>query len=186
MGTRWPGHCCLSLIEDGIVLDGDLIGDGGGGDDGDGRDERMGTSGVTGEEIPLALETLDGASRPVAPKGFLFPPVHAISETTQSALEQEPKPTDAPVRVATARRLSDNPASPYYNLYLSRPIALLYEEVTPEALASVFKSIDEMKKVVVLEKRPQVIDFYDPFFVPALSVLGISVLALFGLRFTPW
>jgi hypothetical protein len=38
----------------------------------------------------------------------------------------------------------------------------------------------------VLEKRPHVIDFYDPFFIPALSVLGVSVLALFGLRFTPW
>jgi Ca-activated chloride channel family protein len=62
----------------------------------------------------------------------------------------------------------------------------VFNAVTPGALASVFKSIDEMKKVVVLEKRPQVIDFYDPFFIPALSVLGISVLALFGLRFTPW
>jgi Ca-activated chloride channel family protein len=62
----------------------------------------------------------------------------------------------------------------------------VFNAVTPEALASVFKSIDEMKKVVVLEKRPHVIDFYDPFFIPALSVLGVSVLALFGLRFTPW
>lgn len=92
--------------------------------------------GVVGEELSLALQTLDGAGRPVAPKGFLFPAVHAISATTQSALEQEPEATDAPVRVAKAWRLSDNPASPYYNLYLSRPIALLYEEVTPAALAA--------------------------------------------------
>src|SRR4051812_16306481 len=62
----------------------------------------------------------------------------------------------------------------------------VFNAVTPAALASVFKSIDEMKKVVVLEKRPQVIDYYDPFFIPALSVLGASVLALFGLRFNPW
>jgi Ca-activated chloride channel family protein len=62
----------------------------------------------------------------------------------------------------------------------------VFNAVTPEALASVFKSIDEMKKVVVLEKRRQVIDFYDPFFVPAMAVLAASVLALFGLRFTPW
>ncbi|MFM2178823.1 MAG: hypothetical protein RL015_2921 [Verrucomicrobiota bacterium] len=62
----------------------------------------------------------------------------------------------------------------------------VFNAITPEALASVFKSIDEMKKVIVLEKRPHVIDFYDPFFIPALSVLGVSVLALFGLRFTPW
>jgi Ca-activated chloride channel family protein len=61
-----------------------------------------------------------------------------------------------------------------------------FNAVTPEALASVFKSIDEMKKIVVLEKRPQVVDYYDPFFIPALSVLAACVLVLFGLRFTPW
>jgi len=53
-------------------------------------------------------------------------------------------------------------------------------------LKKVFESIDEMKKVVVLQKQPHVIDFYDPFFMPALGVLCASVLALFGLRFTPW
>lgn len=62
----------------------------------------------------------------------------------------------------------------------------VFNAVTPEALAAVFKSIDEMKKVVVLEKRPQVIDYYDPFLFPTLGVLGVSVLVLFGLRFTPW
>jgi Ca-activated chloride channel family protein len=62
----------------------------------------------------------------------------------------------------------------------------VFNAITPEALASVFQRIDEMKKVVVLEKRPQVVDFYDPFFIPTLGLLGISVLALFGLRFTPW
>lgn len=62
----------------------------------------------------------------------------------------------------------------------------VFNAVTPEALASVFKRIDEMKKVVVLEKRPQVVDFYDPFFLPALGLLAASVLVLFGLRFTPW
>jgi Ca-activated chloride channel homolog len=62
----------------------------------------------------------------------------------------------------------------------------VFNAVTPEALASVFKSIDEMKKVVVLQKRPQVVDYYDPFLMPALGVLAASVLALFGLRFTPW
>jgi Ca-activated chloride channel family protein len=62
----------------------------------------------------------------------------------------------------------------------------VFNAVTPAALASVFQRIDEMKKVVVLEKRPQVIDFYEPFLMPALSLLGLSILALFGLRFTPW
>lgn len=61
-----------------------------------------------------------------------------------------------------------------------------FNALTPEALMSVFKSIDEMKKVVVLQKQPQVIDHYGPFLVPALGVLGAGVLVLFGLRFTPW
>jgi len=62
----------------------------------------------------------------------------------------------------------------------------VFNAVTPEALATVFQSIDEMKKVVVLEKQPQVVDYYDPFFKPAAGLLIASMLALFGLRFTPW
>jgi Ca-activated chloride channel homolog len=62
----------------------------------------------------------------------------------------------------------------------------VFNAVTEDALATVFKHIDEMKKVVVLEKQPQIIDYYDPFFKPALGVLLASVLVLFGLRFTPW
>lgn len=62
----------------------------------------------------------------------------------------------------------------------------VFNAATPEALHTVFRSIDAMKKVVVLEKQPQVADFYDPFFVPAIALLVLSVLTLFGLRFTPW
>jgi Ca-activated chloride channel family protein len=62
----------------------------------------------------------------------------------------------------------------------------VFNAVTEEALLAVFKSIDEMKKVTVLQKQPHVIDFYGPFLKPALGVLIASVLALFGLRFTPW
>ncbi|TSA32538.1 MAG: VWA domain-containing protein [Opitutales bacterium] len=61
-----------------------------------------------------------------------------------------------------------------------------FNAVTPEALNTVFKRIDEMKKVVVLEKKPQATDYYDPFFIPALGFLLCAVFALFGLRFTPW
>lgn len=62
----------------------------------------------------------------------------------------------------------------------------VFNAVTPEALATVFQRIDEMKKVVVLEKQPQVVDQYEPFFPPALAALGLSLVALFGVRFTPW
>jgi Ca-activated chloride channel family protein len=61
-----------------------------------------------------------------------------------------------------------------------------FNAVTPEALNAVFKRIDEMKKVVVLEKKPRAADYYDPLFLPALGLLAAAVLALFGLRFTPW
>jgi Ca-activated chloride channel family protein len=61
-----------------------------------------------------------------------------------------------------------------------------FNAVTPDALNAVFKRIDEMKKVVVLEKKPRAADYYDPFFLPALGLLAAAVLALFGLRFTPW
>ena len=61
-----------------------------------------------------------------------------------------------------------------------------FNAVTGEALEIVFRRIDEMKKVTVLEKRPQLVDYYDPFVIPALSLLAASVLVLFGLRFTPW
>jgi Ca-activated chloride channel family protein len=61
-----------------------------------------------------------------------------------------------------------------------------FNAVTPEALNSVFKRIDEMKKVVVLEKKPRTADYFDPLFLPALGLLAAAVFALFGLRFTPW
>jgi Ca-activated chloride channel family protein len=61
-----------------------------------------------------------------------------------------------------------------------------FSALTGDALANVFDHIDEMKKVKVLEKQPNVVDFYDPFFKPALGVLLASLLAMFGLRFTPW
>jgi Ca-activated chloride channel family protein len=61
-----------------------------------------------------------------------------------------------------------------------------FNAVTPEALQAVFKHIDQMKKVVVLEKKPRAADYYDPFFVPALALLAAAVFALFGLRFNPW
>jgi hypothetical protein len=58
--------------------------------------------------------------------------------------------------------------------------------VTPEALNEVFKKIDEMKKVVILEKKPRAADYYDPFFIPAMVALGLAILALFGIRYNPW
>ena len=61
-----------------------------------------------------------------------------------------------------------------------------FNAVTPEALASVFGRIDEMKKVAVIEKRPRTVDHFGPFLLAGLGLLAAAVLAFFGIRFTPW
>ena len=61
-----------------------------------------------------------------------------------------------------------------------------FRALTPQALQIVFNRIDEMKKVEVRATKPEVIDFLDPFLPPALVVLAVQVVVLFGLRFTPW
>jgi hypothetical protein len=43
-----------------------------------------------------------------------------------------------------------------------------------------------MKKVEIRETRPETIDYFEPFLLPALVLLAVQVLVLFGLRFTPW
>ena len=61
-----------------------------------------------------------------------------------------------------------------------------FTAVTPQALHVVFDRIDRMRKVEIRSEKPQVIDFFDPFLVPALALLGLQLLAGLGLRFTPW
>lgn len=62
----------------------------------------------------------------------------------------------------------------------------VFRALTPQALQIVFDRIDEMKKVEVRATRPEVLDYLEPFLPPAIVVLGLQVLVLFGLRFTPW
>ncbi len=50
----------------------------------------------------------------------------------------------------------------------------------------VFDRIDQMKKVEIRETKPEVIDYFDPFLLPAMILLAAQVLVLFGLRFAPW
>jgi Ca-activated chloride channel homolog len=61
-----------------------------------------------------------------------------------------------------------------------------FRALTPQALQVVFERIDQMKKVELQTTRPEVIDFLEPFLLPTLILLAIQILALFGLRFTPW
>lgn len=91
--------------------------------------------GSAGPVIDLALESLNWTGTPLRKRGFLFPPVHALSASTLEKLGQTPKPSDAPVSAAPAYRLSNNPGSAYYNVYLSCPLALVYEEMSKPDLA---------------------------------------------------
>ncbi len=58
--------------------------------------------------------------------------------------------------------------------------------MTPQTLQTVFDRIDAMKKVEIRSTRPEVIDLFDPFLIPGLVILGLHIVAMFGLRFTPW
>ncbi|MFO1460688.1 MAG: Ig-like domain-containing protein [Verrucomicrobiota bacterium] len=95
------------------------------------------------DQIELGLEALNAAGRPVANKGFRFPPVRAVSELTLGQLDQKLRPTcDAPIRSLPAYRVSNDPGSPFYNYYLSRPFALIYEDISLEDLKRLQGELD--------------------------------------------
>ena len=62
----------------------------------------------------------------------------------------------------------------------------VFSVVDNDALRAVFRQIDQMKRVEILQKEPQVIDYLHPFLWAAVAILALQTLALFGLRFNPW
>ncbi|BDS05938.1 protein BatA [Oceaniferula spumae] len=56
----------------------------------------------------------------------------------------------------------------------------------PAALKSVFLRIDEMQQAEMKRLTPDPVDYYQPFVITAISLSGIYLLTLFGLRYTPW
>lgn len=55
-----------------------------------------------------------------------------------------------------------------------------------DALKGIFQRIDSMKPAVMKKALPSATDYFTPFIYAALATLGVSVLAAFGLRYTPW
>jgi len=53
-------------------------------------------------------------------------------------------------------------------------------------LADVFKRIDEMTKAKIEQGTAEVVDWFFPFCVAGLAVLGLWALVQLGLRYTPW
>jgi Ca-activated chloride channel family protein len=60
------------------------------------------------------------------------------------------------------------------------------DEMKPDSLDDLFARIDKMTKVNLKLKEPIATDNFKPFILPTLIVLALHVLALFGLRYTPW
>jgi Ca-activated chloride channel homolog len=54
------------------------------------------------------------------------------------------------------------------------------------ALHDVFQRIDQMQKAKLEKGSAEVVDWFFPFCVTGLSVLGLLALAQLGLRYTPW
>ncbi len=88
--------------------------------------------------------------------------------------------------VVFAIALNDQSFSPDLESIANETGGQAFKALTPQTLKVVFDRIDQMKKVEIRETRPEVIDFFDPFIVPGLILLGVQTLVLFGLRFTPW
>jgi Ca-activated chloride channel homolog len=62
----------------------------------------------------------------------------------------------------------------------------VYNPGDAEHLKTVFKKIDEMQETKLEKASAESRDYFFPFCVAALSILGAFLLSLFGLRFTPW
>jgi Ca-activated chloride channel family protein len=56
----------------------------------------------------------------------------------------------------------------------------------PAALQAVFARIDQMRKAPLKRVKPDPLDYFQPFSIVGLSLGGLYLLSLFGLRHTPW
>ena len=56
----------------------------------------------------------------------------------------------------------------------------------PQALREVFQRIDAMKPTRLKPSAPEPADWFWPFAAVGLGLLGLQVVSLYGLRFTPW
>jgi RHS repeat-associated protein len=119
----------------------------------------MEAPGGAGAEVLLGLQSLNRAGLPLRNKGRDFPAVRAVSAAANSAiLQKERAGCDAPIREFRAFRLSDDPASDFYNLYLSEPFAVTGSRLDLEKL----KQVQESLPRVVLWSAFGLSAFIDP------------------------
>jgi Ca-activated chloride channel family protein len=56
----------------------------------------------------------------------------------------------------------------------------------PDGLKAVFKKIDQMQQAKLEKTLAEAKDFFAPFCIAGLALVGLAVATLFGLRYTPW
>ena len=56
----------------------------------------------------------------------------------------------------------------------------------PESLKAVFQQIDSMRQAPIKRLTPDPVDNFQPFIIAAVSLAGLYLFALFGLRYNPW
>jgi RHS repeat-associated protein len=87
--------------------------------------------GGAGDEIKVALESLNRNGYPLRNMGRDFPAVRTMTSQALDDLKQKARAScDADIDELKAYRLSSDEFSPYHNLYLSDPIALTYERMS--------------------------------------------------------
>jgi RHS repeat-associated protein len=103
----------------------------------------MEAPGEVGPDILLSIESLNEAGKALPNMGPLFPPVRAMTEFAMNGIGQKPVVNyDAPVGTLKAFRLSSDPSSRYFNMYLSRPFALISEKIKAADLATLKQNVD--------------------------------------------
>jgi RHS repeat-associated protein len=86
--------------------------------------------GGIGSTIKVAVESIDANGRLISAKGRLFPPI-ILTDQASSLELNEAQPT---VNAVTAHRMSDEPGSPLYNVFLSDPLIVVREPMSPDQL----------------------------------------------------
>jgi RHS repeat-associated protein len=99
--------------------------------------------GSAGPTISLSLESLNRAGFPLRNKGLGFPAVRAMSSEGLTQIGQTARDDcDVPMQALTAFRLSTNKSDANFNLYLSRPFALIYESISSSELQALQSSLN--------------------------------------------
>ena len=94
----------------------------------------MRAPGSAGATVDLMVESLDRSGQPLRPRGVGQAPVRAMPQTTEEQLNIGPDACGATTRALPAWRMSDDPTHPHYNLYIARPLVVVYEPLSAARL----------------------------------------------------